>query len=365
MKLWLKALTPIHIGSGYEISPMEYFLGDGFSRLDLTALFSDPAFNLYRKDFLEKARRGQRYIRDAVPDESLLKKHVLYEIPISPGSRSYIASHPINVREHINSAGRIFIPGSSIKGAVISALLFNKIGNLIHKDQNLKSSINEMLKKAYSKNSQEKKSSNNFYEKIIGRLYGILSGKKPSKFIKWAKFGDSDLKDRREYLTIYYTKVVGTKTGRSIPIVIEGIRQGTIFSFRVSSDDQSFVHPLPKNWLKLIDNFYRLVWEKTWPALKVPDKGYLIRLGYGSSCWATSFLMLKEKYNLDGPLKSPRTKRLIEGNMPLGWALIFETQEAAKNFADLEPTALKDKSQKPVDTSKLFNNPRFKIRIKK
>jgi len=365
MKLWLKALTPIHIGSGYEISPMEYFLGDGFSRLDLNTLFRDPAFNAYREDFLEKARRGQRYIRDAVQDENLLKRHALYEIPISPGSRSYIASHPINVREHINSAGRIFIPGSSIKGAIVSALLFNKIGKLIDKEQNLKSILNDMLKKVHSKNPQERKESNNFYEKIIARLYGILSGKKPSKFIKWAKFGDSDLKDRRECLTIYYTKVVGTKTGRTIPIVLEGIRQGTIFSFQVSSDDQSFAHSLPEDWLKLTDDFYRLVWEKTQPALRFPREGYLIRLGFGSSCWATSFLMLKEKYNLDGPLMPPRTKRLIEGNVPLGWALIFKTREAAKNFVNFEPIASKDKSQKPLDTTKLFNNPRFKIRIKK
>ncbi len=364
MKLWLKTLTPVHIGSGYEISPMEYFLGDGFSRLNLNALFTDPAFNIYRKRFLEEARRGQRYIRNTVSDEKLLRKYTLYEIPISPNSRSYIASHPINVREHINSAGRIFIPGSSIKGAVISALLFNKIENLINEDKSLKSSINDMLNKVYSKDFKERKDSDNFYEEILGRVYGILAGKKPNKFIKWAKFGDSNLKDRKECLTLYHTKVVGTKTGKEIPIMLEGIRQGTIFSFRISSDDQSYAHSLPEDWLKLINDFYRLVWKKTQPGLEPPNEGYLIRLGFGSSCWATSFLMLKEKYNLEGPLKAPRTKRLIEGNLPLGWALIFETSAKAKNFEGFENITSK-KSKNSVDISKLLKNPRFKIKVKK
>ena len=138
------------------------------------------------------------------------------------------------------------------------------------------------------------------------------------------KVGDSDLKPREEVLKLYQIQVVGTRTKRQIPILIEGIREEVTFELRAAWNGKGFDTEISKDWLKLVDLFYRKVWQKSGFKEKPPaeGEGYLVRFGFGSSCWATSFLLLQEVLGIKGPIKPPRTKRLVEGKIPLGWCLI-------------------------------------------
>ena len=56
----LEALTPLHIGSGGMITPMEYVVDDDFYRVDMDKLFQDPEFD---SEFLiSSVGKGERVI---------------------------------------------------------------------------------------------------------------------------------------------------------------------------------------------------------------------------------------------------------------------------------------------------------------
>ena len=40
----LEVLSPVHVGSGYRISPIEYVLDEKFYRIDMDSLFEDTDF---------------------------------------------------------------------------------------------------------------------------------------------------------------------------------------------------------------------------------------------------------------------------------------------------------------------------------
>ncbi|MCM8826476.1 MAG: hypothetical protein NC904_03045 [Candidatus Omnitrophica bacterium] len=71
MKIKLKILTAVHIGSGQEISPIEYiFYDDKFIRIDMDGLFTDPEFKPLQEKFINSAK-FQRYIGDLLPKDLL------------------------------------------------------------------------------------------------------------------------------------------------------------------------------------------------------------------------------------------------------------------------------------------------------
>jgi len=51
MKLSMKVLSPVHISSGSDLSPSEYYVDKKTGRVnvvDMEKLFLDPGFNAYR-----------------------------------------------------------------------------------------------------------------------------------------------------------------------------------------------------------------------------------------------------------------------------------------------------------------------------
>ena len=97
MRVKVKVITPVHIGSGQSISPSGYFIDreKGYLNfLNLDSLFQDSAFNRYREEFIKKAAIA-RYIGEIIQDHNLLKKHILYSIPASSEVRS---GNPIEIK---------------------------------------------------------------------------------------------------------------------------------------------------------------------------------------------------------------------------------------------------------------------------
>ncbi|MGB9722134.1 MAG: type III-A CRISPR-associated RAMP protein Csm5 [bacterium] len=126
MKVKIKILTPVHIGSGEEINPMEYLVeGVQFHRLNMDSLFKDNEFKPHMDKFIEIAKTS-RYIAGILPD-SLLKKHILYTIPINGDAVQYLRKNQTIVKEFIKTAGNVFIPGSSIKGSIFSAVFWHSL----------------------------------------------------------------------------------------------------------------------------------------------------------------------------------------------------------------------------------------------
>lgn len=122
-------LTPIHIGDGSRLPPEQYLLeGDTLCRFEpARAVATMPPAQ--RVNYLAALDRGdlggaQRLLRAAVRDEAIVER-----VPVSEASqrelRAAIETPELRrgeVRPFIRTGGRPFIPGTSIKGALRTAL---------------------------------------------------------------------------------------------------------------------------------------------------------------------------------------------------------------------------------------------------
>jgi CRISPR type III-A-associated RAMP protein Csm5 len=124
MKYEIEVISPVHIGSGGTISPIEYVVEDNFYRVDMDKIFGDEQFETDR--FIEDAKKGTFYLGKFAPE--LAKEHVRYTLDISHPTRTnlqgLIGSKSSEVREFIKTKDDAYIPGTSIKGAIRTAILW-------------------------------------------------------------------------------------------------------------------------------------------------------------------------------------------------------------------------------------------------
>jgi len=134
-KLEIETLSPLHIGDGSTLIPLEYVLEDGLVKvvnLDflLEALPEKIASQLGEKmvpmhDFLNRKNQGH-----------LLRKPELYsrKIKLSDGARGDLKDdldphktqiNKAQIKTFVKTGGKPFIPGSSIKGAIRTALAYH------------------------------------------------------------------------------------------------------------------------------------------------------------------------------------------------------------------------------------------------
>jgi len=301
-KVQLKVLTPLHIGSGETISKLDYFLEAGRCwRINLDTLFADPDFQPLREKFLESAPSGQP-IDQLIPKE-LLKRHIRYKIPLHFSAQN---ANLIEVRLFTKSAGRVYIPGSSLKGAVLSALCYDI---LMRRPQD----ADAVLRR---------------YSDPLGITLPELGGTGESKFTHWLDVSDSDFHSPEESLEIVQAKVTGARRGGQIPILYETLKPDTRFTFALKLDSHSRL--TPENLFQKVGEFYRMVLAKDRLSIDtaLSINGILIRLGQGSGMFATSLLLLAQDLRLTHLYRlprvdtriGPRTRKRIQQNIPMGWA---------------------------------------------
>ncbi len=123
------AVTPVHIGGGEEWTKQDYVIRDGhLCRIDPARLMARMEGRA-RKEVEHAIDRGDlqaaaRLLGDAVDDADVLER-----IPLGPRSRQDLEQAQQDskrwgeVTSFIRTGGRPFVPGSSVKGAIRTALL--------------------------------------------------------------------------------------------------------------------------------------------------------------------------------------------------------------------------------------------------
>ncbi len=310
MRLKLEILTPVHIGSGAEISPSEYYIekdSGRFMRLNMDALFQDSLFKKYLDRFLMEASR-QRYIGSII-DHYLLKKYPQYTIPISEEAKSYLLNNQTKVKAIAKTAGRVFIPGSSLKGSILSAIMWHvlKSNYVAYKEK-----INEMLTKRIQNKNEERKIYN---ELLTISLSLIAPSSKQGRFTRWISVSDSSYKNPQESIEIYLSRVKGARRGGELPILFEGIKRGQIFEVEMMRINSKLRE---EELLEVVHNFYIKVAQLD--GVHVEKTPYLLRLGQGSTVYATSLLILANDLGIKDYLVSPpRTRKRIGDKIPMGF----------------------------------------------
>jgi len=318
MKIKLKVLSPIHIGSGEEIAPTEYFIDYAnlrFNRLNMNSLFHDEKFKPFRERFINEAAKN-RYIGNIIGDQSLLNRHILYSIKISPTARQHVIYNKTNVKAFIKSAGRVYIPGSSIKGAVLSAIFWYVLKlNYNAQNESRKEQIQSYLKAKIRESSRA-------YDDLLKITFPWIIERKSAqenpKFTHWLDFSDSNLFLPQESLELSLAKVKGARRGGELPILYECLKEDLVFEVEITRKNIKFNE---EDILKIAHNFYLKVADKD--GIQLPQEPYLLRLGQGSTAFSTSLLILSEELGISGySIRAPRTRKRIDENIPMGFVQI-------------------------------------------
>lgn len=130
MKYRLETLTPVHIGSGDSLQHIDGCYSDGkWHRVNLDKVFADPSTNL---NALTSAmgKQGFRWTDHLHNPEAF----ATYSLLCSQSPEE------VEIREALKSINHCpYIPGSTLKGAIRTALLWDLItGNAEHYNQTLK-----------------------------------------------------------------------------------------------------------------------------------------------------------------------------------------------------------------------------------
>ena len=141
MKYQLKTITPVHIGTGETLSQIDGFYDNGrWHRIDIDAVLAAvPESELNRLTIAMGQRNFQwgRYLPTNQPSAS-------YTLPCAEDPRE------TEIRETIkNPFSRPMIPGSSIKGAIRTALLWDLIGD---DNKEVQNDLKEQLQRRSNQN---------------------------------------------------------------------------------------------------------------------------------------------------------------------------------------------------------------------
>ncbi|MDH7513892.1 MAG: type III-A CRISPR-associated RAMP protein Csm5 [Clostridiales bacterium] len=317
MKIKIKILTPTHIGSGQEISPMEYFIDSEkgcFCCLNMDSLFRDDEFRPFRDRFIREAARS-RYIGRIITDHDLLRRHILYSLPISDDARQHIIANPTNIKSFIKSAGRVYIPGSSLKGSLLSSMLWHAIGkNYPSQNDRRKKEIEEI----FSKGRRDSQRAYDDLLKIAFPWIAPSSLQENPKFARWLDVSDSSFQFPQACLQISVAKVRGARKEGQLPILYESLKEGQIFELEIKKGEPNLSE---MKILEIAHSFYLKVAEKD--GVSVPRDPYVVRLGQGSTAFSTSMLLLAEDLGLRRySISPPRTRKRIAEDIPMGFIQI-------------------------------------------
>ena len=321
--LYLTTLSPIHIGSGKSYGCCEFVPARAkvngeikriLKRVNLTKYYSGLSDD--KKDsFLASLTNSGFELKQF--DNKIKKDYVRYQCI----DNSMVNSIK-DVEEHIKTSDKLYIPGSSIKGAIRNSILYSKL-NLNHK-------MNYELKKIIdmeNKNLNSFMKNLNFTDTFNGikepTIYGVESiGTKRNTFTFLETI------DKGSILKFKYYNSANPKLNKKIfDYNIDDIFKCSYeFSMDLFDEEIRFAE---ENGFNNLEKFYNNIYN-----LNSVDCPF-IRLGQGSGVLAVSQILniknsrnpneFKEFRNHNRIGKNyrydfPKTKKLIvNSDMPLGW----------------------------------------------
>ncbi len=335
----LRVLSPIHIGTGEAIQPTELVIDE--TKKQVKGKYK-TFYQIYRADLAKITQEAQRQgtlrefydlleasFRSRTPNpklHALTKKYPLYWLYANenfPLTREY--------REHVKTRNQAYIPGSSIKGAILSAVIHHALTELSYESHKIEAFLEKLLttnpRNFLGKRSFDAVLSLAFAwleqgSDVAKRFHGkeslrdkAFSGK---KFMQWLLVSDTSLLPitGKTNLTVRLLERRGgspsqaipsqnaTKTRRStktqgVSTLAECLAPKKTLAFSIELHPNTHL-TLPQ-LRKIIDTHYTMLLEKEreWFTEKginarIPQKtspeSTLIRVGFGSGLHSTSLM---------------------------------------------------------------------------
>jgi len=236
-KIEMETLTPVHIGSGEKaIFGLDYYLeGTKVIFIDFPKLIDEIRSEKERQELFRAMRS-----KDIGNIKSLTKKYRMEIYAIENK-----ADRDVLVRKGVDTilktrSDRVYIPGSSIKGAIRTAFIYNRIGEKekeeIRKIANLQSIENKLegvlkrkiifdgdtdvdvLNSLIIRDSEEKRADTctSTYTLNISIADGAYAHKQPIEAINSGEKFESEISVRRDIIGIEEIKAVSSKFSSEI-----------------------------------------------------------------------------------------------------------------------------------------------------
>ena len=241
----IKVLTPLHIGNGETLSPYADYVLDSNRNLRLinadalaTALYDQKQIDHYIKDVIDTS---------TISKQAVLSQFIQHDLKADINAfmsketlEGFGIENPILVDRCITTDGKAYLPGSSLKGAIRSALLHHWLR-----------SGNTGSKNALEAFMMALKELNRRSDMSVGKKIGAVE-KKFSELVEESFFGSIKQKERLPMSCLrvndtgtclitdrgaWQADRISLKTGESSQYNIkECVRPGTIFSTTISID---------------------------------------------------------------------------------------------------------------------------------
>jgi len=323
MKMILETLTPVFIGSGESIEPYEYFIKDRFYRINL------PKFILSldkanKEEFLKISSSDMIKTRNFIKEMVDTSKVQEYSMEIDSDvlevyeDKKNDPNNQLSIQTFIKTSSRPFIPGSSVKGAIRTALLYSMTTKPLPESGNIEKDVFEyknpqddpfrVLKisdslplsfddmKIYNVKTFSKK------DRFSASGYNMMFEGTKSYYFDRASVAshdiwiDENLKKKSEFIDINIKKIISSCNE---------------FYGMVINKELEFYGSSKTSYA--YEKYEQLA--KDMGSLK-NENSFILRLGWGSGYNSVTINLAKER---------PDTKisrRLIKGEFPPGWVKV-------------------------------------------
>jgi CRISPR-associated protein Csm5 len=319
MKLLLETLTPVHIGSGESIEPYEYVISDKFYRINLGKFISSLDVK-DRDTFLKLSSSDMIQTRKFIKEKANLPSVTEYSMNVDSEVREIYENkmddpnNQLSIQIFIKTSSRPFIPGSSVKGAIRTALLFSMADKPIKDTHDIEKNVFKFENPKDDPFRVLKISDSlpvNLSDMIV---YTVKTYAKKDKF---AASGYNILIEGTN--SDYTDKTVRISHDINIDRELNKQNKFDINIDKITSSCNEFYQNVIQSELNFYNSSktsyaydrYEMLEEISSHLEK--EKSFILRLGWGSGYDSVTI-------NLAKKIPDPKiSRRLIHGEFPLGW----------------------------------------------
>ncbi len=326
----LKTITPIHIGNGNKLTNLD-FIQEGnlihvISFDKYISLLNEEQLNrleniLQYKQLNDLSKEVRKHLKEC------LKYRTRLETLTKNNNIQEIVEH-IKTTFNKNGEYGIYIPGSTIKGFIRFAILYKMIKenpNIIEcKNKNDKNNVSNVENKLFTIEWKDNQSKTSYL-----------------KTMSYLKISDSETISI-DHLFINYIHVYNTN--RTIAEYVEVIKKDTTIRLKIKEDFKNFIldSEINKNNIKKVQDWKEACYEfskdiieneinffkqrnkenivKLYQELKELNQkdSPLLRIGKYKGKISQTLVLLSQK-NECLRTNFPKTRRLVDNSIPLGW----------------------------------------------
>ncbi len=345
-KINAEILTPVHIGDGSTLEPLEYVIKDKFYKVNLKGWLSDlpnekkeEFKKLTGRDYAQKSTLTslRRFVRDNID----ISRYTEWSVAVSESvknkynERFDAPENQLPMTPFIRTGNRPFLPGSSIKGAIRTAYLnFLRRQHQGYIDKRKGANIveGELLKAIIpGKDGKPRFAIDKDPFKAI-KIKDILLPENSSIFAEIINHKKKDSRIESTTIQILSEVTYGKLLGNPLSFQLEIQIDKKVLSHQQSGIDSIHTDISIQRILKACDDFYKnaLKEERDKFLQNVADgehikktydqilddvkEGYLFRLGFGSG-----LISMTISEDLRTGTKYGKSKHLVNGQLPVGF----------------------------------------------